>query len=85
MHNEHVISDELMHEINLALANGENWMVYNTGLYFLQKEDVYFLKTKQTHMSLRRIISVMLILLKLFILILLQIYCHKCLMEMLWK
>ncbi|MFN8271930.1 MAG: hypothetical protein U0U33_16810 [Chitinophagaceae bacterium] len=46
MHNEHVISDELMHEINLGLANGENWMAYNTGLYFLQKEDVYFFKDK---------------------------------------
>ena len=46
MHNEHVISDELMREINLALANGENWVAYNTGLYFLQKEDVYFFKDK---------------------------------------
>ena len=65
MHNEHVISDELMHEINLGLANGENWMAYNTGLYFLQKgRCLFFLKIKQTHMSLRRIISVMLILFK---------------------
>lgn len=46
MHNEHVISDELMYEINLALANGENWMAYNTGLYFLQKDVVYFFKDK---------------------------------------
>lgn len=46
MHSEHVISDELMHEINLALANCENWMAYNTGLYFLQKEDVNFFKDK---------------------------------------
>lgn len=47
MHNEHVISDELMREINLALTSGENWMAYNTGLYFLRKEDVYFFKDKE--------------------------------------
>ncbi|HNP25090.1 MAG TPA: hypothetical protein PKL37_23640, partial [Panacibacter sp.] len=46
MHNEHVISDELMREINLALANSENWMAYNTSLYFLQKDGVYFFKDK---------------------------------------
>jgi len=46
VHKEHVISDELMREINLALANGENWIAYNTGLYFLQKEDMYFFKDK---------------------------------------
>jgi len=46
MHKDHAISDELMREINLALANSENWMAHNTGLYFLQKEDVYFFKDK---------------------------------------
>lgn len=46
MNKEHVISDKLMREINEALNNGENWIAYNTGLYFLQKEDMYFFKDK---------------------------------------
>ncbi|CAN5397646.1 hypothetical protein BH10BAC2_BH10BAC2_46540 [soil metagenome] len=45
---EHVISDELMREINLALANGENWMAYNKGTYFLEMGEVCFFKDKDS-------------------------------------
>lgn len=48
MDKEHVISDELMREINLALANGENWMAYNKGTYFLEKGEVCFFKDKDS-------------------------------------
>lgn len=46
MKNEHVISDEVLKLCNEALANGENWMVYNGSLYFIEKDEVEFFKSK---------------------------------------
>lgn len=46
MTNEHVIADEVVNLVNLALSKGENWMVYNQTLYFLDKSDIQFFKTK---------------------------------------
>lgn len=43
---EHVISDEVIDLVNLALSKGENWMAYNQTLYFLDKNDIIFFKTK---------------------------------------
>jgi len=46
MNKEHVIADEVLDIIALAISKGENWMVYNNSLYFLDKGDVYFFKGK---------------------------------------
>ena len=46
MTTEHVISDEVIDLVNLALSKGENWMAYNKTLYFLDKNDIHFFKTK---------------------------------------
>jgi len=46
MNNEHVISDEVLKLCNEALANGENWMAYNGSLYFIEKDEVEFFKSK---------------------------------------
>ncbi len=46
MNNEHPIADEVLDLVNIALLKGENYMVYNNSLYFIDKSDVYFFKTK---------------------------------------
>jgi hypothetical protein len=46
MNSEHVISDEVLNVVLVALANGQSWFVYNTFSYFLNKEDVQFFKTE---------------------------------------
>ncbi|HET9056408.1 MAG TPA: hypothetical protein VFN30_06115 [Chitinophagaceae bacterium] len=46
MNNEHPIADEVLGLVNIALLKGENYMVYNNSLYFIDKSDVYFFKTK---------------------------------------
>lgn len=46
MTTEHVISDEVIDLVNLALSKGENWLAYNQTLYFLDKNDIHFFKTK---------------------------------------
>lgn len=46
MQNEHVLSNEVMDGAYAALAKGENWMVYNSISYFLEKESALFFKTK---------------------------------------
>lgn len=46
MNNEHVISDEILQAIQYALVNGENWLAYNTGYYFLESANVAFFKSK---------------------------------------
>ncbi len=46
MNNENVIADEVMDLVNLALSKGENWLVYNQTLYFVDKNDIHFFKTK---------------------------------------
>lgn len=46
MNNEHPIADEVLDLINIALSKGQNWVAYNRSLYFIDKEDIYFFKTK---------------------------------------
>lgn len=46
MNREHVIPDELLEIIQLAINRNENWMAYNNSLYFIDKEDVHFFKEK---------------------------------------
>jgi hypothetical protein len=46
MNNEHPISDEVIELAQLALNKGEQWMAYNQSLYFIDKSDVYFFKSK---------------------------------------
>lgn len=43
---EHVISDEIFHQINSELHKGNDWIAYNTASYFLDKHDVYFFNNK---------------------------------------
>jgi hypothetical protein len=42
MENEHVMSEEVMDEIQRALSKNEYWMAYNSVRYFLGKDDVCF-------------------------------------------
>lgn len=44
MNSEHLISDEVLELVTIALSKGENWMAYNHSLYFVDKEDVHFFK-----------------------------------------
>jgi hypothetical protein len=44
MNNEHLISDEVLDLVNIAISKGEHWMAYNQSLYFIDKEDVHFFK-----------------------------------------
>ncbi len=46
MNTEHVIGDEVLDLIAIAIAKGENWMAYNNSLYFLDTGDVRFFKNK---------------------------------------
>jgi hypothetical protein len=46
MTNEHAISDEVLELVQLALSRGDHWMAYNQSLYFIDKSDVYFFKSK---------------------------------------
>lgn len=41
MEPEHIISEEALDEIIIAVAKGDNWIAYNSVPYFLNKEDVY--------------------------------------------
>ena len=47
MNNEYVISDEVLDFIKLSVTKGENWMAYNTSLYFIDKDDIYFFKSRE--------------------------------------
>ncbi len=47
MNNEHVISDEVLDLIKLAVTKGENWMAYNNSLYFIDKDDIFFFKSRE--------------------------------------
>jgi hypothetical protein len=48
MKHEHVISDEVLEIVQLAINRNENWMAYNNSLYFIDKDDVHFFKEKTT-------------------------------------
>ena len=47
MNNEHVISDEVLDLIKLAVAKSENWMAYNNSMYFIDKDDIFFFKNRE--------------------------------------
>ncbi len=47
MSHEHVISDEVLDKATRALLKGENWMVYNNSLYFIEPNEVEFFQTKE--------------------------------------
>lgn len=40
--NGHVISDEILDKVGIALSKGNNWMAYNNALYFIDPDDVFF-------------------------------------------
>ncbi len=46
MNQEHVISDELLKEVQAAFASKEYWIAYNTIPYFLERGDMYFFKDR---------------------------------------
>lgn len=47
MNKEQVISDEVLDKVREALFKGENWMVYNNSLYFIDSSNVQFFKTQE--------------------------------------
>ncbi|HAK12727.1 MAG TPA: hypothetical protein DCO78_12860, partial [Chitinophagaceae bacterium] len=47
MTTEHPIADEVLDLVSIALAKGENYMAYNNSLYFIDKADVHFFRTKE--------------------------------------
>lgn len=47
MKNEHPIADEVLDLVNIALSKGKHYMAYNNSLYFIDKGDIYFFKTKE--------------------------------------
>ncbi len=46
MNKEHIISEEVLDKIEIALKKGNNWMAYNNTLYFIHPNDVYFFDNK---------------------------------------
>ncbi len=48
MNEEHVISDEVLDKVQVALSKGNNWMAYNNSLYFIDPEDVHFFDNKDS-------------------------------------
>jgi hypothetical protein len=46
MNESHVISQEVLDLVQLALLKGENWMAYNGSMYFIDKNDIYFFSDK---------------------------------------
>ena len=46
MQQEHVISDDLFHLANVKMNQGNYFVAYNTVNYFLDKDDMYFFKSK---------------------------------------
>lgn len=48
MNKEHVISDEVLDKVQVALSKGNNWMAYNNSLYFIEPEDVFFFDSKDS-------------------------------------
>ncbi|HMT97324.1 MAG TPA: hypothetical protein PKC62_11605, partial [Ferruginibacter sp.] len=45
--NEHPIADEVLDLVTIALSKGEKYMAYNNSLYFIDKDDIHFFKTKE--------------------------------------
>lgn len=85
MTGEHVIADEVVELANLALSKGENWMVYNQTLYFLDRDDIHFLKPKMKQRSLQKTISATGIIITCSTFILCWIYTKHFLMDTKWR
>ncbi len=51
MNKGHVIADDVLDLIEIAISKSENWMAYNNSLYFLDKDDVCFFKDKESAVS----------------------------------
>lgn len=50
MNREHVITDELLEQAQIAFSKNHTWIAYNTVPYFLDKADMYFFKNSdQAH------------------------------------
>jgi hypothetical protein len=47
MNNEHPIADDVLDLVNIALSKGEHYMTYNNSLYFIDKDDIHFFRTKE--------------------------------------
>ncbi len=47
MSKEHVISDDVLDKAQIALLKGENWMVYNNSLYFIEPDSIDFFRTEE--------------------------------------
>jgi hypothetical protein len=43
---EHPIADEVLDLVSIAVSKGEKYMAYNNSLYFIDKSDVHFFKTR---------------------------------------
>lgn len=41
-----ILSDEVLHQLELELSQGNQWIAYNTIPHFLEKHDVYFFNSK---------------------------------------
>jgi hypothetical protein len=48
MNKEHVISDEALDKVQVAISKGNNWMAYNKSLYLIDPEDIYFFDNKNS-------------------------------------
>ncbi len=46
MTTEHPIADEVLDLVSIALTKGEKYMAYNNSLYFIDKNDIHFFRTK---------------------------------------
>lgn len=46
--NGHVISDDVLDKVGIALSKGNNWMAYNNALYFIDPDDVFFFDNKDS-------------------------------------
>src|SRR5690242_6783295 len=47
MSKEHVISDEVLDKVQIVLFKGENWLVYNNSLYFIEPDNIDFFRTEE--------------------------------------
>ena len=47
MKSEHPIADEVLDLVTIALSKGEHYMAYNNNLYFIDKDDIHFFRTKE--------------------------------------
>jgi len=54
MKEEHVISDDVLDAVRIALSKCDNWIAFNRGFYFIDKEDVYFFNNQNEAIEFAR-------------------------------